>query len=134
VIVGVWLLIWLPAEVWDRLFSGSVPSLVWISAVAAGLALLGVLIVATVYPDRPLWSRVATGLLLWTLLGMATGRDLLRLFAFDHSFQVASIASRTQAGAMLAFFILLLTALAVLAALVWLLWRLPPAGNDSRSE
>jgi len=134
VIVGVWFLIWLPADAWDRLFSGLVPSLVWISGVAAGLALLGVLIVATVYPDRPVWSRAATGLLAWTLIGMTAGRDLLRLLAFDRAFKVASIESRTQAGAMLVFFALLLFGLATLAALVWLIWRLPPAGTDSRSE
>ncbi|MCX6600478.1 MAG: hypothetical protein NT025_02825 [bacterium] len=134
VIAGVWFLIWLPAEAWDRLFNGSVPSLVWISGVATGLALLGVLIVATVYPDRPLWSRVATALMAWTLLGMAAGRGLLRLFAFDRAFQVASIEYRTQAGAMLVFFVLLLIGLATLAALIWLIWRLPPAGGDSRSD
>ena len=134
VIVGVWFLIWLPASAWDRLFSGSFPSLVWISGVASGLALLGVAIVASVFHDRPLWPKIATALLIWTLFGMASGRDLIRLLAFDPKFHVADIPSRTQSGAMLVFFLLLAAGAAVLLALIWLIWRLPKPSEDSRKN
>jgi hypothetical protein len=134
IIIGVWFLIWLPTEAWDRLFSGSVPSLVWLSGVAAGLALLGVLIIATVNPDRALWSNLATCLLAWTLIGMASGRDLMRLLAFDRAFHLTDIPSRTQVGPILVFFVLLLAGLATLALLISLVWRLPSVGSEARSQ
>lgn len=126
VIVGVWFLLWLPAGAWDRLFSGSLPSLIWISGIASGLSLLGVAIVSSVYHDRPIWPRITTALMVWTLFGMAVGRNLLRLFTFDPKFHIAEIPSRTQAGAMSVFFLLFGGGIAVLLFLIWLIWRFPP--------
>lgn len=126
VIVGVWFLIWLPGEAWDRLFSGSFPSLIWISGVAAGLALLGVLIVATVYPERPHWPKIGTALLAWTMVGMVSGREQLRQLAFDPSFRLSSIPSQTQTKAMLLFIVLLIGALFLITLLIWRIWRLAP--------
>jgi hypothetical protein len=134
VIVGVWFLIWLPASAWDRLFSGSFPSLIWISGVAAGLALLGVAIVASVYHDRPLWPRIATALIIWTLFGMAAGRDLVRLLAFDPKFHIAQIPNRTQTGAMTVFFSLLIAGLAILLVLIWMIWRHPPTPIETQKK
>jgi len=125
VIVGVWLLIWLPSAAWDRLFSGSIPSLIWISAVASGLVMLGLLIVANVFPDRPIWQKVSTALLAWTLIGMTTGRDLVRIVAFGPDFSVKQLPWALQPGAMLAFGLILAAGALSLLWLFWLVRRLP---------
>jgi NhaP-type Na+/H+ and K+/H+ antiporter len=93
--------------------------------VAAGLVMIGMLIVSGVFIERPLWRRVSTALLAWTLIGMVAGRETVRQISFDRDFHVTQLASSTQHGA-LALFVLLLTAgVAVLAWLGWLVWKLP---------
>jgi hypothetical protein len=118
VIVGVWFLIWLPSAAWDQLFNGNFPGIVWISGVAGGLIMLGVLIVANVFPDKRFWQRLSTGLLLWTLAGMVAGRDVVRLSAFGKDFRISSLPSTTQPSVLLMFFIVLS---AGVLSLVWLL-------------
>lgn len=129
IIIGVWFLIWLPATAWDRLFSGSFPGLVWISGVAAGLVLLGILIVANVFPERTLWRKLATGLLLWTVGGMVAGRDVIRHAAFDPKFSIEYLPVQPQKEAIWVFGIVLLLGVLTVAWLLSLLWR-RPAGSD----
>ncbi|RPH94028.1 hypothetical protein EHM69_08525 [candidate division KSB1 bacterium] len=126
VIVGVLFLIWLPSNVWDKLFSGTFPGLVWISGVATSLVILGLLIVANVYPDRIIWQRTTTILMLWTTVGMVAGRDIVRILAFGNDFSIDRLPTALQTGPMLVFFLLLLLGLCLLLALVWLVWKLPP--------
>lgn len=117
IVLGVWFLLWLPSTAWDSLFNGGFPGVVWISGVATGLIMLGVLIVAVVFPNQALWQRISTALLICTLGGMVAGRDVVRLASFGKDFHVAALPSSTQPSVLLMFGIVV--AAGVLTAL-WL--------------
>ncbi len=125
IIVGVWFLIWLPSEVLDRLFSGTFPSLVWICGVACGLVLMGLLIVALANPEKKIWQRVTTILLIATIGGMDAGRDVVRHASFGPDFHVANLPSQTQGGPLTMFLLLLIGGVLVGLVLLRLIWRLP---------
>jgi hypothetical protein len=125
VIVGVWFLLWLPADVLDRLFSGNFIGLVWISGVATGLVMLGMLVVANVFPNRTVWQRTATLLLVWTLFGMSAGRESVRLYSFDPKLHIASLPSASQSGGMLLFASVLGAGVLTLLWLFWLVRKSP---------
>ena len=123
VVVGIWFVLWLPQETWDKLLSGSFVSIVWMSGVAAGLLMLASLLIAN-FSNRPaLWTKVSTGLLLYTLIGMVAGRDIVRLAAFGADFRVADLPAEPQAGAMKLFALLLVLGLIAILSLFWLIWR-----------
>jgi hypothetical protein len=135
IIIGIWFLLWQPSEIWDALFSGSVPSMVWISGVATGLIMLGILIVSAVFPKRTLWPKVATALLFWTLNGMVAGRDVVRHAAFGKEYNLAQMPYHAQWRPMLIFFGLLLAGLGVIIWLIGLIWdKNPPSDASSKTE
>jgi hypothetical protein len=132
--VGIWFVIWQPTEVWDMLFSGSIPATVWIMGVTTGLLMLGCLIVAAVFPDRKLWQKIATGLLGWTLIGMSAGRDLVRQTAFGPGFSISKLPYHTQIQPMFIFFLLLLAGIGVLLWMLFLVAGKPGAREGIRDE
>ncbi|MBI5059264.1 hypothetical protein HZB60_05720 [candidate division KSB1 bacterium] len=123
VVIGIWYLLSLEPVYWDKLFSGGFASIVWISGVAAGLILLVVLIVANFIPQQRQWQRIASVLLAWTLVGMVSGRELIRITSFGADFDLRGLPSQTQQGPMLMFSWLLLGALAILAGLLFVVLR-----------
>lgn len=127
--VGIWFLIWQPTEVWDKLFSGSMPATIWITGVTAGLLMLGCLIVAAVFPDRKFWQKLSTGLLGWTLIGMVAGRDLVRQTAFGPDYSVSKLPHATQLQPMFIFFLLLLAGIGVLLWMLFLISGKPKGQN-----
>jgi cytochrome bd-type quinol oxidase subunit 1 len=129
IVIGIWFLFRLPSEAMDKLFSASFDSLVWMSAVAAGLVLLGFLIVATLFPQRALWQKISSALLIYTLFGMIAGRDLIRVTALGPDFKLRDLPSVSQGSPMTIFFVLLLLGVATIAFLLWLVWRLPKSSQ-----
>jgi hypothetical protein len=134
VIDGIWFLLWQPSEIWDALFSGTIPGLVWISGVATGLIMLGVLIVAAVFPGRTVWQKSATILLFWTLIGMVAGRDVIRHTLFGKEFSPAVVPSSTQVNPMLIFLLLFLAGIGVILWLIQLIWVTPPKPDQRPDE
>jgi hypothetical protein len=134
VIDGIWFLLLQPSEIWDALFSGSIPGMVWISGVAAGLMLLGSLIVAAVFPLRAFWQKVSTGLLFWTLIGMVAGRDVIRHSLFGKDYSLGVMAHTPQVRPMLIFFCLLLAGIGVMIWLIGLIWDAPPKPSESTEK
>jgi len=130
IIVGVWFLIWLPSEAWDRLFSGTFPSLVWIIGVACGLVMLGLLIVAIGSPEKKFWQRTATLLLLCTIGGMVGGRDALREVSFDPTFHITDLPSAPQTGPILMFTLILIGGALTILWLIWQVWRIPATPSE----
>jgi hypothetical protein len=123
IVVGIWYLLSLPPALWDKLFSGGFASIVWISGVAAGLMLLVALIVANFLPQQLRWQRLATILLIWTLVGMVSGREMVRITSFGPDFNLRTMPSATQAGPMSAFAVLLVAGLLTLVALLVIVLR-----------
>ena len=125
IVIGIWFVLWQPQETWDRLFSGSFISIVWMSGIAAGLLMLASLVIANFSPRPWLWIRTASGLLLYTLFGMVAGRELVRIAAFGSDFHVADIPAAPQANAVKLFALLLVLGLITIVYLLWLVWRAP---------
>ncbi|MBU0509753.1 hypothetical protein KKH27_13080 [bacterium] len=127
IVIGIWFLLTLPSEVWDQLFSGTFPSLVWIAGVACGLSMFGLLMAAIANPDKRVWQKGATHLLAATLIGMVAGRDVVRRVAFAGDTPVADLPSRTQSEPMMVFAIVLILGLVTLLWLYRKIRRLPVA-------
>jgi hypothetical protein len=125
IVIGIWYVLWLPQETWDRLLSGSFVSIVWMSGVAAGLLMLACLVIANFSPRSELWVKSATGLMIFTLFGMASGRDLVRLTAFGADFHLREIPAQPQIAATRLFLILLVLGVATIIYLLRLIWRTP---------
>lgn len=125
IVVGIWFVLTLSSDVWDHLFSGSFPSVVWMSGVAAGLLLLGSLLIVNFTLGRLFWLKISTVLLLYTLLGMAAGRDAVRLAAMGDAFKLHELPSHPQTGAIQLFLVLLLLGVATAGYLVWLVRKAP---------
>ncbi len=130
IVIGIWFVLWLPQETWDKLFSGSFVSIVWMSGVAAGLLMLASLVVANFSPRPGVWIKTASGLLLYTLMGMASGRDIVRLAAFGSDFHLRELPATPQSGAIQFFTILLVLGVITIAGLLWLVWRSPKVRAD----
>lgn len=123
IIIGIWYLLRLPAGAWDKLFSGSIPGIVWMIGVAGGLLLLGILITAAIYPKRPNLTNFAVGLLAVTLIGMVAGRGVVRLHDLGREFSLRTLPYTVQTGPMLIFFVLLVIALLLVIYMLRLIWR-----------
>ncbi len=130
IVIGIWYVLWLPQETWDKLLSGSFVSVVWMSGVAAGLLMLASLVVANFSPRPGVWIKTATGLLLCTLIGMASGRDIVRLAAFGPDYHLRELPATPQSGAIQLFTILLVAGVVTIGGLLWLVWRSPRSRTD----
>lgn len=126
VVLGIWLLLSLSPSVWDHLFSGTMLSVVWISGVAAGLLTLGSLLIINFNLGRYFWLKISTGLVIYTILGMVAGRDVVRLASMGDEFKLQELPAQPQIGAMQWFLLILVLSLAVIVYLVRLVWRTPP--------
>lgn len=116
IIVGIWYLLSLPATMWDKLFSGGFAPVVWISGVAAGILLLVVLAIGILLPSRARSEWTATLLLFWTLVGMVSGRELIRQQSFSENFKLREL-SQTDASGVQSLFLFVL-----LAGIITILW------------
>jgi hypothetical protein len=122
VIVGIWYLLSLPATIWDKLFSGGFASLVWISGVGAGLVLVVVLALGNLLKNRR-WQWASSILLGWTLMGMISGRELIRLTSFGADFNLRNLPQASQGSVQTIFAVALLAALSLIAALLIIVRR-----------
>jgi hypothetical protein len=129
IMTGLWHLFGQPPEVWERLFSGSFISAIWISGVIAGLLMLAALGLALLHHGLAIWHKIATGLLFWTLFGMIAGRDILRLAALEPAFKLREMPYETQTGAMLTFFVVLVIAIGTIVYLTRLVRPRPVDAN-----
>jgi hypothetical protein len=126
IIIGVWFVLQLPPEAWEKLFGGSFISLMWMIGVAAGLVTLGFLVVSYVYSDRILWQRLSTLTLGITLIGMAAGRDAVRWTMIDKNLHPSALPCSPQYMPMVAFVLILAVGTLTLGCLYWIVRRLPP--------
>lgn len=131
IIVGIWYLLSLPAALWDKLFGGGFASIVWISGVAAGFMLVVALAMGNFLSNQRRWRWIATILLAWTLVGMISGREVIRITSFGPDFSLRNLPQTSQGGIQTIFGIALLVAMITIAWLIYIIKTARPEKADS---
>lgn len=126
ILVGLWYLFAIDENLLREFMGNGILFVGWAISLITGIVALIYMVLAFMKPQRPIFLWGAVTLTAITLAGMAMGRELLRLMAFqEHHFELGQLVVRTHASSFIFFLITFALGLGILAYMMWLVWQIP---------